>query len=46
MLQLVIKTINGARTIAVNNLTDKEYWRSNAMPGTPRNYLFRLNYFF
>lgn len=33
-------------TIAVNNLTDKEYWRSNAMPGTPRNYLFRVNYFF
>lgn len=33
-------------TIAVNNLTDKEYWRSSSMPGTPRNYLFRLNYFF
>lgn len=33
-------------TIAVNNLTDKEYWRSSSMPGTPRNYLFRVNYFF
>lgn len=33
-------------TFAVNNLTDKEYWRSSSMPGTPRNYLFRLNYFF
>lgn len=33
-------------TFAVNNLTDKAYWRSSSMPGTPRNYLFRLNYFF
>lgn len=33
-------------TIAVNNLTDKEYWRSNSMPGTPRNYLLRMNYYF
>ena len=33
-------------TFAVNNLTDKEYWRSNAMPGAPRNYLVRLNYQF
>ncbi|MFW2103599.1 TonB-dependent receptor [Acinetobacter guillouiae] len=33
-------------TVAVNNLTDKEYWRSDSMPGTPRNYLFRVNYFF
>lgn len=33
-------------TFAVNNLTDKEYWRSNSMPGTPRNYLFRVNYYF
>ncbi|MBJ9902645.1 TonB-dependent receptor [Acinetobacter bereziniae] len=33
-------------TLAVNNLTDKEYWRSNSMPGTPRNYLFRVNYYF
>lgn len=33
-------------TVAVNNLTDKEYWRSGSMPGTPRNYLFKLNYYF
>jgi iron complex outermembrane receptor protein len=33
-------------TLAVNNLTDKEYWRSSSMPGTPRNYLFRINYYF
>jgi iron complex outermembrane receptor protein len=33
-------------TFAVNNLTDKEYRRSNSMPGTPRNYLFRVNYYF
>lgn len=33
-------------TFAVNNLTDKEYWRSDSMPGTPRNYLFRVNYYF
>lgn len=33
-------------TVAVNNLTDKEYWRSSSMPGTPRNYLFKLNYYF
>ena len=33
-------------TIAVNNLTNKEYWRSNSMPGTPRNYLLRMNYYF
>ncbi|MBO3654294.1 TonB-dependent receptor [Acinetobacter bereziniae] len=33
-------------TLAVNNLTNKEYWRSNSMPGTPRNYLFRVNYYF
>ena len=33
-------------TFAVSNLTDKEYWRSSSMPGAPRNYLFRLNYFF
>ncbi|WP_171263464.1 TonB-dependent siderophore receptor [Acinetobacter silvestris] len=33
-------------TIAVNNLTNKEYWRSSSMPGTPRNYLLRVNYFF
>lgn len=33
-------------TIAVNNLTNKEYWRSESMPGTPRNFLVRLNYQF
>ncbi|MFW2159776.1 TonB-dependent receptor [Acinetobacter beijerinckii] len=33
-------------TIAVNNLTNKEYWRSDSMPGTPRNFLVRLNYQF
>ncbi|WP_227062507.1 TonB-dependent receptor [Acinetobacter pittii] len=33
-------------TIAVNNLTNKEYWRSDSMPGTPRNVLLRLNYQF
>mgnify|MGYP003584096532 CR=1 FL=1 len=33
-------------TFAINNVTDKEYWRSSSMPGAPRNYLFRLNYFF
>lgn len=33
-------------TLAVNNLTNKEYWRSDSMPGTPRNVLLRLNYQF
>lgn len=33
-------------TLAGNNLTNKSYWRSNAMPGTPRNYLLRVNYLF
>jgi iron complex outermembrane recepter protein len=33
-------------TLAVNNLTNKEYWRSDSMPGTPRNVLVRLNYQF
>ncbi|MGE8643063.1 TonB-dependent receptor [Acinetobacter vivianii] len=33
-------------TLAVSNLTDKVYWRSNTMPGTPRNFLVRLNYQF
>ncbi|EPU4446073.1 ferric siderophore receptor protein, partial [Acinetobacter baumannii] len=27
-------------------LTNKEYWRSDSMPGTPRNVLLRLNYQF
>ena len=33
-------------TLAVNNLTNKEYWRSDSMPGTPRNFLVRVNYQF
>ncbi|MCH7336987.1 TonB-dependent siderophore receptor [Acinetobacter sp. NIPH 2699] len=33
-------------TLAVNNITDKEYWRDPTMPGTPRNFLLRLNYQF
>lgn len=33
-------------TVAVNNITDKEYWRDPSMPGTPRNFLVRLNYQF
>lgn len=33
-------------TLSGNNLTDKKYWRSGAMPGTPRNYLLRVNYLF
>ena len=33
-------------TLAVNNLTNKDYWRSESMPGTTRNVLVRLNYQF
>ncbi|WLF84931.1 TonB-dependent siderophore receptor [Moraxella sp. ZY210820] len=33
-------------TLAGNNLTNKQYWRSGAMPGTPRNVLLRVNYLF
>lgn len=33
-------------SISVNNLTNTEYWRSNSMPGIPRNYLLRMNYEF
>lgn len=33
-------------TFAVSNLFDKEYWRSNAMPGTPRSFLVSGNYQF
>lgn len=40
------KTDNWSITLAGNNLTDKQYWRSNAMSGTPRNYLLRVNYLF
>lgn len=35
-----------AISLAGNNLTNKAYWRSGSMPGAPRNYLLRLNYFF
>ena len=40
------KDKNWGATVAVNNLADKEYWRSSSMPGTPKNYLFKLNYYF
>ena len=40
------KDKNWGATVAVNNLADKEYWRSSSMPGTPRNYLLKLNYYF
>ncbi len=33
-------------TLAVSNLFDKEYWRSNAMPGAPRSFLVSANYQF
>lgn len=33
-------------TMAVSNLLDKEYWRSNAMPGAPRTFLVSANYQF
>lgn len=33
-------------TLAISNLTDREYWRASSMPGTPRNILLRLNYQF
>lgn len=33
-------------TMAVSNLLDKEYWRSNAMPGAPRSFLVSANYQF
>ncbi|ALH96281.1 TonB-dependent receptor [Acinetobacter equi] len=33
-------------TFAITNVANKKYWRSSSMPGTPRNYLFRVNYFF
>lgn len=40
------KDDNWSITGAVNNVTDKEYWRSSSMLGTPRNYLLRVNYLF
>lgn len=33
-------------TLAVSNLSDKEYWRASSMPGSPRNVLLRANYQF
>nr|WP_289844595.1 TonB-dependent receptor [Acinetobacter soli] len=33
-------------TLAVNNVTDKQYWRSAELPGTPRNVLLRFGYQF
>lgn len=33
-------------TVALSNLTDKEYWRASSMPGAPRNLLVRANYQF
>ena len=33
-------------TLAISNLTGKEYWRSDSMPGAPRSFLMRLNYQF
>lgn len=43
---LGFKNDNWSITLAANNLTNKNYWRSSAMPGTPRNYLLRVNYLF
>ncbi len=33
-------------TLAVTNLTDKRYWRSTSMPGTPRAFLLSATYAF
>ncbi len=33
-------------TLAVTNLTDKDYWRSSSMPGTPRTVLLNASYLF
>ncbi|WP_107928701.1 TonB-dependent receptor [Neisseria animaloris] len=33
-------------TLAVNNLLNQKYWRSDAMPGTPRGVTARVNYSF
>lgn len=40
------KNDSWSASFAINNLTDEKYWRSTSMPGTPRNYLFRMNYYF
>ncbi|EAK0826854.1 TonB-dependent siderophore receptor [Campylobacter fetus] len=33
-------------SFAVQNLFDKRYWRSSAMPGTPRNFMANISYKF
>lgn len=33
-------------TFAVHNVFNKEYWRSSAMPGSPRAFTFKANYEF
>ena len=33
-------------TLAVSNLFNKQYWRSDAMPAAPRSYTARVNYSF
>ncbi|MBF7684732.1 TonB-dependent siderophore receptor [Acinetobacter sp. B10A] len=33
-------------TVAVGNVTNKKYWRSADLPGTPRSVLMRVNYQF
>lgn len=33
-------------TLAVGNLFNQKYWRSDAMPGNPRSYTARVNYSF
>lgn len=33
-------------TFSLSNITNKGYWRSNAMPGTPRSFLLSASYMF
>ena len=33
-------------TFAVGNVFNRQYWRSDAMPGNPRSYTARINYRF
>jgi iron complex outermembrane receptor protein len=33
-------------TLAMTNLLDKRYWRSNSMPGAPRGVLLSASYLF
>lgn len=40
------KNDDWSASFAVNNVANDDYWRSASMPGTPRNYLFRMNYYF